>query len=167
MKKKPKPKPNPKPKRARGRPEKYTVAQMVAAIQQNKGFLYLAAKSLGCHHSTLLDYRTRYPEVAAAFKVQRGEMIDTGELALYNAVLKGEAWAVCFLLKTQAKDRGYVERQEHTGKGGGPIDVNLPDAERVARIVALLAAARTRRAAAPPETPAVLDAAARAAKPGI
>jgi hypothetical protein len=29
-----------------------------------------------------------------------------------GAVLAGEAWAVCFYLKTQAKDRGYVERSE-------------------------------------------------------
>jgi hypothetical protein len=100
-----------------GRPEKYTPAQVIHAVEQNKGFLYLAAKSLGCHHSTLLDYRERYPEVAAAFDVQRGEMIDTAELSLYNAVLKGEAWAVCFLLKTQAKDRGYTEKHEHLHGG--------------------------------------------------
>jgi hypothetical protein len=27
-------------------------------------------------------------------------------------VLKGEAWAVCFFLKCQARERGYVERTE-------------------------------------------------------
>jgi hypothetical protein len=34
-------------------------------------------------------------------------------ISLYSAVLRGEAWAVCFFLKTQARDRGYVERQDH------------------------------------------------------
>jgi hypothetical protein len=48
-------------------------------------------------------------------------MKDNAESALYSAVLGGEAWAVCFYLKTQAKDRGYVERQEMTGKDGGAI----------------------------------------------
>lgn len=37
-------------------------------------------------------------------------MKDHVESALYRAALAGEAWAVCFFLKTQAKDRGYVER---------------------------------------------------------
>jgi hypothetical protein len=27
-------------------------------------------------------------------------------------VLAGEAWAVCFYLKCQARDRGYIEKQE-------------------------------------------------------
>lgn len=39
--------------------------------------------------------------------------------------------AACFILKTQAKEYGYVERQEMTGAGGAPIPVKvtggLPD----------------------------------------
>ena len=34
------------------------------------------------------------------------------ELSLFKAIQTGEAWAVCFYLKTQGKDRGYVERYE-------------------------------------------------------
>jgi hypothetical protein len=37
-------------------------------------------------------------------------MLDNVESALYTAALAGEAWAVCFFLKTQGKARGYVER---------------------------------------------------------
>ena len=33
----------------------------------------------------------------------------------------GDAWAICFYLKTQGKNREYVERQEVTGKCGDPI----------------------------------------------
>jgi len=49
-------------------------------------------------------------------------MKDNVESALYRAALAGEAWAVCFYLKTQAKDRGYVERSEVTGADGGAIE---------------------------------------------
>ena len=54
----------------------------------------------------------------------RQSMCDNAESALNRAVINGEAWAVCFTLKTQAKDRGYVERtqQEITGRDGGPIE---------------------------------------------
>lgn len=47
---------------------------------------------------------------------------DHVESALYRAALNGEAWAVCFFLKTQAKDRGYIERNEITGADGGAIE---------------------------------------------
>ena len=50
-------------------------------------------------------------------------MLDNTESALYVAALRGEAWAVCFLLKTQGKSRGYVERAELTGKRGGPLRI--------------------------------------------
>jgi len=51
-------------------------------------------------------------------------MCDNAESALNRAVINGEAWAVCFTLKTQGKDRGYIERtqQEITGRDGGPIE---------------------------------------------
>lgn len=42
----------------------------------------------------------------------REAMKDTAELSLYNRILAGDGWAVCFYLKTQARDRGYVERTE-------------------------------------------------------
>lgn len=55
----------------------------------------------------------------------RESMKDHAESSLYSAIFKGEAWAVCFYLKCQAKDRGYVERTEHTGADGGPIQTEI------------------------------------------
>jgi hypothetical protein len=49
---------------------------------------------------------------------EREKMLDDAEDKLGGAVRKGEAWAVCFTLKTQGKERGYTERQELTGKDG-------------------------------------------------
>lgn len=53
-------------------------------------------------------------------------MCDNAESALNRAVINGEAWAVCFTLKTQAKDRGYVERvqQEVSGRDGQALEIN-------------------------------------------
>lgn len=42
----------------------------------------------------------------------REGMKDHAESSLYRALIAGESWAVCFFLKCQAKDRGYIERQE-------------------------------------------------------
>lgn len=42
----------------------------------------------------------------------RESLLDEAESQLAAAIRKGEAWAVCFYLKTQGKNRGYIERGE-------------------------------------------------------
>lgn len=92
--------------------EQYTAAQMIEAIRATKGLISLAAKKLSCHPTTIRSYVARYPTVAEALKEEREAMTDTAELALFNAIQAKHAWAVCFYLKTQGKNRGYVERLE-------------------------------------------------------
>ncbi len=98
--------------------QKYTKQQVIKALEDVNGMMFLAAKSLRCSVETIRNYRKRYKEVEAVFEQKRGEFVDVAESALYRGVLAGDAWAVCFALKTQGKDRGYVERQEITGKDG-------------------------------------------------
>jgi len=92
--------------------EKFTIAQVIQAIRDTKGLLSLAAQRLGCDWQTARNYTLRHAEVAAALKEERDAMTDVAELALFNCIQKGEAWAVCFYLKCQGKERGYVERHE-------------------------------------------------------
>jgi hypothetical protein len=54
-------------------------------------------------------------------------MVDIAELKLRQQVQDGEAWAVKYILSTKGKSRGYVERQEVTGKDGGAIVINWDD----------------------------------------
>lgn len=49
-------------------------------------------------------------------------MLDDAENALGKAIRNGEAWAVCFYLKTKGKRRGYIERQEFSGPDGKPVE---------------------------------------------
>ncbi len=60
-------------------------------------------------------------EFAAAVQDVKESLKDFAESKLQEAIGRGESWAVCFFLKCQAKDRGYVERVEATGPGGGPV----------------------------------------------
>jgi len=102
--------------------EKFTAEQMIDALTKSKGMIAPAARSLRCSRNTVKRYLREYVTVEQAQKDEREAMTDTAELSLYNAVLRGEAWAVCFYLKTQGKRRGYVERAEVTGKDGAPIE---------------------------------------------
>lgn len=92
--------------------QRYTAAQVIAALLDTKGLVFLAARQLGCDADTVRNYMKRYPSVRAAAVQQRGEMVDLAESKLWQAIEDGEAWAITLCLKTLGKDRGYVERHE-------------------------------------------------------
>ncbi len=94
--------------------ERYSVAQVIQAVRDTKGLLSLAAKRLGCDRVTVYRYAKRYPSIAQALQDEREAMTDIAELSLFDKIQAGEAWAVCFYLKTQGKNRGYVERSAVT-----------------------------------------------------
>lgn len=91
---------------------KYTQEQIIQAIIDSKGMVYIAARRLGCEPKTIYNYAKRYKSIQDEINNQRGLMGDVAEMALYTAITEKQPWAVQFYLKTQAKDRGYVERQE-------------------------------------------------------
>ena len=109
--------------------ERYTVEQIITALRNTKGLVSLAAKQLGCNHQTITNYRAKHPEIAAVFDEQRTALVDVAELSLYNAIQKGEPWAVALLLKTIGKSRGYGERQEVTGANGDALEIKVSYAD--------------------------------------
>jgi hypothetical protein len=116
--------------------QRYTAAQVTAALVATKGLVFLTAKRLKCDPDTVLNYCKRYPSVEAAKQAQRGELVDLAEQKLRESIQNGEAWGISLCLKTLGKDRGYVERQEHTAQDGAPLW------EGTAGLAALLDAAR-------------------------
>ncbi len=43
-----------------GTRQKFTQAQVIDALRETKGMVYLAAKRLGCKAQTIYNYRDRY-----------------------------------------------------------------------------------------------------------
>ena len=133
--------------------QRYTQAQVIDALRETKGMVYLAAKRLGCEAQTIYNYRDRYPAVRAEMEQQDGEVDDAAEMKLYQAIIAGEPWAVQFRLRTKGKGRGYVERvqQEVSGPDGGPIqtehvekhDLSKLTSEQLRELRGLLAKAAT------------------------
>ncbi len=108
-------------KNGNGKKREQTAARIITALYQTKGLLTLTAEKTGIGYRTVCRYAAEYPSVKEAVQDAKESMLDIAEGKLYAAVSKGEAWAICFYLKTQGKQRGYIERQEYTGEGGGPI----------------------------------------------
>jgi hypothetical protein len=137
-----------------------TAKEVEAKLQELCGNMAAVARYFGVTRQAVWDFvhrRARLQQVAADI---REGMKDHAESSLYAAVLRGEAWAVCFFLKTQARDRGYTERQEHhhsgPSKGGAiPLTVeNLSDAELDREIEAIEAEEARLEAGAPPKAQA-------------
>jgi transposase-like protein len=104
---------------------KFTPEQMIKALEESKGLIAPAARALGCSRATVRSYIDEYSAVAQAKLDQEEAVKDMAENALYAAILRGEAWAICFYLKCRAKDRGYVERAELTGANAAPVKIKL------------------------------------------
>ena len=104
---------------------KYSVEQIIAALGESHGMIAPAARSLGCSRDTIRRYLAEYEEIAQAIADEREATTDLAENKLRDAIIRGEAWAICFYLKCMAKDRGYVERGELTGANGAPVKIRL------------------------------------------
>lgn len=125
----------------------YTAEQFIKAIPNTGGIITAIARKVGCDWYTAKRYITGHASVKRAYDAERETIKDVVESSLITKAKEGEAWAVKYYLSTQAKDRGYVERKEFTGKDGGPVqheDVGLTDDQRAARIAAILARAQQR-----------------------
>lgn len=106
--------------------QRYSQEHVIEALRNSHGLKAPAARALGCHRNTVQEYCDRYPKIADVIQEERETMKDTGESALFKKVQEGEPWAVCFFLKTQAKDRGYIEKSEtDITSGGQPISFTL------------------------------------------
>lgn len=95
-----------------GAPRKYSDEQMIAALRETKGMVYLAAERIGCEADTIYLRAKVSPEVAEVMKHERGKVIDVAEMKLYTAIMNAEPWAIQMALRCLGKDRGYFEKQE-------------------------------------------------------
>lgn len=102
--------------------ERLKKEQVVEALQAAEGYVAKAASILGVTVQTVYNYRDRYADVAEAFSETRERRHDHVESKLMKAIDNDNIAAIIFYLKTQGKARGWVERQELTGRDGGPVE---------------------------------------------
>ena len=103
----------------------YTAEQFIRAIPGTGGIITAIAKKVGCDWYTAKKYITEYATIKRAYDAEKETVKDVVESSLITKAKDGESWAVKYYLSTQAKDRGYVERQEITGKDGDDVRVKI------------------------------------------
>lgn len=95
----------------------------IEAMIRTYGNISASAQVVGIHRSTYYEWLKTDAEFADV--INNGEyeerMKDFIELQLMKQAAKNNTAVLIFMAKTRLKDRGYVERQEVTGAGGGPV----------------------------------------------
>ncbi len=91
------------------------------------------AKRLSVSRMAVYSYMKRWKTIGDAIKDERDVLKDFAENKIAQRMMEGSDTMLIFYAKTQMKDRGYVERHEVTGTGGGaiPISVINGDVERL------------------------------------
>lgn len=102
---------------------KLNIKRLAKVLRDMQGNISATGRAFGVTRQAIHNFIKRHPQLQQVLIDARETMIDNAESVLQKKVLEGEAWAVCFTLKTQGKNRGYVERQEYSGPDGGPIAV--------------------------------------------
>ena len=104
--------------------KKFKIDDVIKAIESGhtpKG----ASDILNCHPDTIRNYSKTNDKVRRALKSERENLIDMAEGGLRKHLLRNEAWAIAFTLKTIGKENGYTERTEHTGNDGKDIVIRV------------------------------------------
>lgn len=109
----------------------FTAEQFIKAIPGTGGIITAIARKVDCDWYTAKKYITQFPTVTRAYDAEKEMVKDTIEVSLITQAKAGEGWAVKYYLSTQAKDRGYVERQqvEHSGKDGSDLKIVIEYAD--------------------------------------
>ena len=99
-------------------------------LTKNAGNVSRACKALGCSRMAYYDWYKNDEAFKFVVDEIQESLIDNAESQLYKLINDGNAVSILFFLKTKAKSRGYVERQETdiTSKGEKiSININLDD----------------------------------------
>ncbi len=91
---------------------RYSDRQIAEALKRARGMVYVAAQLLGCSHNTIIARLAKSEKLRAVKEAEHGKILDTAELKLIEAVQRGDLPAIKYILSTQAKARGYVEKTE-------------------------------------------------------
>ena len=92
--------------------------RMLAALEKTFGVVTTACKQLDIGRTTYYDWYNNDADFKKAVDELQGVALDMAESQLHKQILGGNTSATIFYLKTKGKNRGYVERHEHTGIEG-------------------------------------------------
>lgn len=84
----------------------------IDALMNSAGNISHACKKIGISRNTYYEWRKDDREFDSSCEEQQEAIIDMVETKLMSNIQEGKTAEIIFFLKTKAKHRGYVEKQE-------------------------------------------------------
>ena len=101
---------------------------MIEALEKSLGIVTSACKSVGINRSTHYDWLKSDEDYKTEVESIEDIAIDFAESQLHKQIKDGNPTSTIFYLKTKAKKRGYIERQEiHQETTYKSLDINIID----------------------------------------
>lgn len=85
---------------------------VIQALEKTLGVVTPACQKAGISRDTFYEWFNKDEEFRKAVKATKDIALDFTENELLKQIKEGDTTAIIFYLKTQGKNRGYVERQE-------------------------------------------------------
>ena len=116
-----------------GKKAHLTVEQIAEALQGAGGLQAEAARMLGVNRSAICRRVQKSKVLQGVVEQARETRLDQAESKLAELIEAGSLGAICFYLKCQGKDRGFIERSEITGRDGAPVCTLTDRLQQVAK----------------------------------
>lgn len=100
-----------------------TSDQIANALRKKAGNISAAAAALKVTRQTLHNHIKQDESLQKIVTDAREAMVDVAESEALKQIKLGNTAIIIFTLKTLGRNRGYVERQEITGKDGSPLEM--------------------------------------------
>lgn len=104
-------------------------AKLLEVIKAKAAVVSYVAEACGVDPRTVRRWKERSRKVQGMFDEVRESVLDLAEATLIKNIKAGKTADTIFYLKCHGKHRGYVERQEITGKDGAPIAAKVSGEE--------------------------------------
>jgi hypothetical protein len=99
--------------------------EVEAKLKEQHGNMAGVARCFGVTRQAVWYYIQKRPGLLEVLFDCREGMKDHAESVLYRAILEGDVGAAKWYLKTQARDRGYGERMEHSQYTDDEIEARI------------------------------------------
>jgi hypothetical protein len=101
----------------------HTAEQVIAAIKGSAGIKATIARRLDVSRWTIDNYLKRWKAAQLAYDEECEGIIDLAETVLIKNIQDGDTTDAKWYLSRKGRHRGYVERQEVTGRDGEPVTI--------------------------------------------
>lgn len=103
-------------------------------LSASNGIVYVACQATGISRGTYYNWHKQDPAFQKAADDINEETLDKVESKFLTNINAGDTTAMIFYLKTKGKHRGYIERQEITGKDGESLYSKMSDEELESKV---------------------------------